>query len=79
MRSGPSQGTAVPSVAQNGCDHVVAVYQEFSDIVSLVKDAFAIVSKFRRENAVSDAAAVQEDAVTAQRGHVQPRTLHVLC
>ena len=50
MHADPSQAAAIPAVAQQSADHVVAIHHEAGHIVGLIQDALAIVGEIGRQN-----------------------------
>ena len=79
MHSHPSEATAVPAISEQGSYHIAAGPQEIAHVVDLVKHALAIVGEVWRHDIGADALAIEEDAIAAESGHIEPGTADAFC
>ncbi len=68
-----AEPAAVPAVAEQRADRILALAEKLGDVVDLVADASAVVGPAGRELLIADPAAVDPALVEAQRGHVEAR------
>ena len=64
----PADGAAVPAVAEDGAERILALSQKRGDIVGLVLDALLIIGPAGGEDFISDASAIDLAFVETERG-----------
>ena len=74
-----AQPSAVPAIAEDGADGILARLQQRGDIERLIGETVAVTRPARREHFVAGALAIDLDLVDAQRSDVEARAAHLAC
>src|SRR5581483_419755 len=71
------QVTAIPTVAEQSSQYVVAATQERRDIIDLILDPLGIIRPARSKPVLAHAGTIQPTFIQSQRGHIQARPSNI--
>src|ERR1700722_20722801 len=78
MHPDPSHPAAIPAITEKSPNHIVAVNQQTGHVIGLIQHALTIVCKVWCQDIVSNPPTIQEDAIAAEGGHIEPRVFYAL-
>src|SRR5436305_913863 len=79
MHPRPGEAAAIPAVSEQRSNDVAAASQQAAHVVDLVEHALAIVGEVWGHDIGADALGVEEDAIAAESGHIEPGTADAFC